>query len=76
MCEVLGRCLGEEEHSTLTDQSYAVGFPDNVINAKRKVGDQLHYIDPKEWGSMMRFVNDSQEAPNLSLVYWPPFDEK
>jgi hypothetical protein len=25
---------------------------------------------------MMRFVNDSQEAPNLSLVYWPPFDEK
>ena len=109
MCEVLGRCLGEEEHSTLTDQSYAVGFPDNVIDAKSKVedqprtptpaccclpchslltcppgsydfldqvGDRLHYIDPKEWGSMMRFVNDSQEAPNLSLVYWPPFDEK
>ena len=23
----------------------------------------------------MRLVNDSREAPNLSLVYWPPFDE-
>ena len=23
---------------------------------------------------MMRLVNDSQEAPNLTLVYWPPFD--
>ena len=22
----------------------------------------------------MRFVNDSQEAPNLQLVYWPPFE--
>ena len=39
VCEVLGRCLGEDEYSQLVDQSYAVGFPDNVIEAKRKVSD-------------------------------------
>ena len=72
--EVLGRCLSEEEHSYLEDPTYAVGFPNNVILAKHGLGDELHYIDPKMCGSMMRFVNDSQEAPNCQLVYWPPFD--
>lgn len=38
------------------------------------MGDLLHYIDPKEHGSLLRFVNDSREAPNLQLIYWPPFE--
>ena len=74
--EVLGRCLNEEEQRTLEDDNYAIGFPDDVMEAKRQVGDDLHFIDPKEHGTMMRFVNDSQEAPNLMLVYWPQFDKE
>ena len=73
--ELVGRCLSEEEHQGLEDETYAVGFPDNVLAAKRKAGDQLHYIDPKEYGGLWRFVNDSQEAPNTTLVYWPPFEQ-
>ena len=73
--EVVGQCLRDADYAALEDNSYAVGFPDNVIAAKKRMRDRLMYIDPKRYGSLMRFVNDSQEAPNLSLVYWPPFDE-
>ena len=69
-CPVLGRCMSEDEHATMEDQTYAVGFPDDVLHAKRRAGDTLHFIDPKQHGSMARFVNDSQEAPSLQLVYW------
>ena len=69
-----GRCLNEHEYAALADQSYAVGFDEQTLAAKRAAGDQLHYIDPKEYGSLMRFVNDSQEAPNLQLIYWPPLE--
>ena len=69
-----GRCLCEAEYATLDDQCYAVGFDEPTLEAKRAVGDLLHYIDPKEHGSLLRFVNDSREAPNLQLIYWPPFE--
>jgi len=72
--QVRGRCLNEHEYAALADQSYAVGFDEQTLAAKRAAGDQLHYIDPKEYGSLMRFVNDSQEAPNLQLIYWPPLE--
>lgn len=60
--EVVGRCLDETEHSALEDTSYAVGFPDNVVEAKRRIGDPLRYICPKDAGSMMRLVNGTAQA--------------
>ena len=45
--EVLGRCMSEDGYECLEDHSFAVGFPENVLEAKRQAGDPLHYIDPK-----------------------------
>ena len=75
MVEVVGRCFSEEEHAALEDKTYAVGFPDAIVDAKRAAGDALHFIDPTTHGGMWRFVNDSQEAPNLCLCYHPKFEK-
>lgn len=75
MVEVVGRCFSEEEHAALEDKTYAVGFPDAIVDAKRAAGDPLHFIDPTTHGGMWRFVNDSQEAPNLCLCYHPKFEK-
>ena len=39
------------------------------------MADPLQYIDCRTHGNLMRLINDSQEAPNLALLYWPPPDE-
>ena len=68
--EVLGRCLTEEEQRTLSDDTYAIGFPDNVMDAKRRVGDDLHFIDPKEFGTLFRsstIAGGAQPARVLAL---------
>ncbi|EOD22319.1 hypothetical protein EMIHUDRAFT_450763 [Emiliania huxleyi CCMP1516] len=73
--EIVGRCLSFEEYEQLEDKTYAVGFPENISEAKRAAGDRLQYIDPKTEGGLWRFINDSEEAPNLRLVYIPRFEK-
>ena len=60
--EIVGRCMGEAEYAALPDQTYAVGFPEDVLRDKAAVGDGLCYIDPNPHGGLWRFVNDSQEV--------------
>ena len=74
--EVMGRCLSSEDAEALPSHEYAVGFDERTLCAKQRLGDSVHYIDCTTHGSLMRLVNDSQEAPNLQLVYWAPPDEQ
>ena len=73
--EVIGRALSEDDFEGLEDLEYVVGFDDRTMAAKRRLGDNLCYIDCRTHGNLMRLVNDCQEAPNLQLLYWPPPDE-
>ena len=36
--QVLGHCMSEVEYMELDDRSYAVGFSDAVLDAKRRQG--------------------------------------
>ena len=72
--EVRGRALSEIEYEGLEDKAYVVSFDDKLLRLKREAGDDVLYLDLKQQGNMMRLINDSQEAPNLQLMYWPELD--
>ena len=72
--EVRGRCLSEVEYEELHDPSYVVSFDDKLLQLKRAAQDDVMYIDLREYGNMMRLINDCHEAPNLQLMYWPELD--
>lgn len=52
--EVRGRCLTEDEYEELADPSYVVSFDDKLLALKRAAGDDVMYIDLKEYGNMVR----------------------
>ena len=70
--EACGRCLTEQQFEALENKEYVFGFDDSMLEKKRAANDELRYVDLKEYGNMTRLINDSQEAPNLALLYWPP----
>ena len=70
--EAVGQCLTEAEFAQLENKSYVFGFDDEMLLRKRRARDEVRYIDLREYGNMMRLINDNTEAPNLQLFYWPP----
>lgn len=66
--EVRGRCLSELEYEELSDPSYVVSFDDKLLQLKRAMQDDVMYIDLRQYGNMMRLINDCNEAPNLQLM--------
>lgn len=72
--QVRGRVLSESEYENLDDPSYVVSFDDKLLQLKRAANDDVMYIDLRQYGNMMRLINDCHEAPNLQLVYWPEHD--
>eukprot|EP00325_Prymnesiales_sp_UTEX-LB-985_P007263 CAMPEP_0174698448 /NCGR_PEP_ID=MMETSP1094-20130205/4049_1 /TAXON_ID=156173 /ORGANISM="Chrysochromulina brevifilum, Strain UTEX LB 985" /LENGTH=605 /DNA_ID=CAMNT_0015895637 /DNA_START=18 /DNA_END=1835 /DNA_ORIENTATION=+ len=69
--EVSGRYLSEAQFAALTDRRYVFGFDDEMLGRKRATDDTERYLDLREYGNMMRLVNDEEEEPNLEALYWP-----
>ena len=74
--EVIGRWLSDEEFQNIEPpkRTYIVSFEDEVLARKRATGDPLRYIDCREYGNMMRLLNDCHEAPNCEIMIWPKPD--
>jgi hypothetical protein len=66
--EVRGRCLTELEYEELSDPSYVVSFDDKLLALKRAAGDDVMYIDLKEYGNMVRArVQPGRGGASISL---------
>lgn len=42
-----------------------------MLASKRASGDDVRFIDCREYGNLLRLVNDCTEAPNCTLSYYP-----
>jgi hypothetical protein len=68
--ECVGRLLGYGAFEKLKDPTYVVSFDDATVEAKRAASQPVAF-DAREFGNMMRLINDDTDAPNLRLMYWP-----
>lgn len=60
--EMIGRCLSEEEYEQLSDRTYVIGFDDSTLELKRRMKDPIRFIDCREYGNLMRLLNDCSEV--------------
>ena len=72
--EMVGRLLSEEELTLLEDRRYVMSFDDDTLELKRTYDDAVRYIDCREYGNMIRLMNDCEQASNCEVLYWPPVD--
>ena len=72
--EACGRVLSDAQYNALVREEgeYIFSFDDEMLERKRLARDELRYIDLREYGNLMRLLNDEQMDPPLRLVYWPP----
>ena len=72
--EACGRVLSDAQYNALVREEgeYIFSFDDEMLERKRQARDELRYIDLREYGNLMRLLNDEQINPPLRLVYWPP----
>jgi GNAT superfamily N-acetyltransferase len=68
--EMVGRLLTQQEFDALDDVGveYVTSFDDETLEKKRQADDPVRYIDSREQGNVMRFLNDSS-TPNCQLIY-------
>jgi len=56
----------------LDDKAYVFSFDDEMLERKRRAADDVLFVDMREYGNLMRLLNDEQDDPPLRLFYWPP----